>query len=104
MKLPAALVLVLAVLCVPAMAQTTHPKPTPEDLRPNNPKVPDAYAISGHFTRIVVMRMKYRTDLLRGTQGELAVRAMHRIARLERHDAAPAVRREPVAQAARGVA
>jgi predicted DNA-binding protein with PD1-like motif len=68
MKLSAALVFFLSVLCAPALAQTTHPKAMAEDLRPNNPKVPDAYAISGHFSRIVVMRMKYRTDLLRGME------------------------------------
>ena len=53
---------------LPLGAQTTHPKSTPEDLRPNNPKVPDAYAISGHFSRIVVMRMKYQSDLLHGME------------------------------------
>jgi predicted DNA-binding protein with PD1-like motif len=68
MKLSAALILFLPALCAPALAQTTHPKATAEDLRPNSPKVPDAYAISGHFSRIVVMRMKYRTDLLRGME------------------------------------
>ena len=36
--------------------------------RANDPKVPDAYAISGHFSRIVVMRMKYQTDLLQGME------------------------------------
>ena len=52
----------------PLAAQTTHPKATPEDLRPNDPKVPDAYAISGHISRIVVMRMKYQSDLLHGIE------------------------------------
>ena len=37
-----------------------------EDARPNSPKVPDVYAISGHFDRIVVLRFKYKTDLLAG--------------------------------------
>lgn len=55
-------------LSAPAFAQTTHPKATPEDLRPNNPKVPDAYAINGHITRVVVMRMKFQADLLHGME------------------------------------
>jgi hypothetical protein len=61
-----ALLLLLAPL--PLTAQSTHPKPTPEDLRANDPKVPDAYAISGQFSRIVVMRMKYQSDLLHGME------------------------------------
>jgi predicted DNA-binding protein with PD1-like motif len=41
---------------------------TPADSQPNDPKVPDAYAISGQFDRIVVMRVKFRTDLLHGIE------------------------------------
>jgi predicted DNA-binding protein with PD1-like motif len=68
MKLIPALAVMLLALLVPASAQTTHPKPTPEDLRPNNPKVPDAYAVDGHITRVVVMRMKFQADLLHGME------------------------------------
>ncbi len=68
MKLSVALALLLAAAPLCVSAQTTHPKPTPEDLRPNNPRVPDAYAINGHITRIVVMRMKFQSDLLRGME------------------------------------
>ncbi len=67
MKLPFAFALLL-LLPLSAAAQTTHPRPTPEDLRPNDPKVPDAYAVNGHITRVVVMRMKYRSDLLHGME------------------------------------
>jgi len=67
MKLHFALVLLLLVP-LSVTAQTTHPKPTPQDLRPNDPKVPDAYAISGHISRVVVMRMKYQSDLLHGME------------------------------------
>ena len=42
------------------------PAKTAEDQRPNNDKIPDAYSISGHFDRIVVLRFKYDTDLLAG--------------------------------------
>ena len=74
---PAArLLLPLLVLAAPAplCAQTTRTtqvaeRPaTAEDQRPNNPAVPDAYALTGRFDRIVVMRMKFRTDLLRGIE------------------------------------
>ena len=41
---------------------------SPSDTKPNSDRVPDAYAISGNFSRIVVMRMKYKTDLLAGIE------------------------------------
>lgn len=41
--------------------------PTPaEDAKPNSDKVPDVYAISGQFQRIVILRFKYDADLLAG--------------------------------------
>jgi len=45
----------------------TIPRPA-QDARVNSDQVPDAYAITGHFDRIVVLRMKYKTDLLAGLQ------------------------------------
>lgn len=45
----------------------TIPRPA-EDSRPNSDKVPDAYAITGHFDRIVVVRLKYKTDFLAGLE------------------------------------
>lgn len=45
----------------------TNPSPSPaDDSRPNNPAVPDAYALIGHFDRIVVIRLKYGANLLEG--------------------------------------
>jgi uncharacterized protein len=38
------------------------------DAKSNSDKVPDAYAISGQFERIVVLRFKYQTDLLTGLE------------------------------------
>lgn len=46
---------------------TVTPSPA-EDARPNSDKVPDVYAITGHFDRVVVLRLKYQTDLLAGLQ------------------------------------
>jgi uncharacterized protein len=48
---------------------TTLPSPNPaDDTKPNSPQVPDVYAVSGHFDRVVVLRFKYQTDLLAGMQ------------------------------------
>jgi predicted DNA-binding protein with PD1-like motif len=46
-----------------------NPSPNPaDDAKPNSDQVPDVYAITGHFDRIVVLRLKYQTDLLAGLQ------------------------------------
>ena len=37
-------------------------------LERHNPAVPDAYVISGNFSRIVVIRVKASTDLLAGIE------------------------------------
>jgi len=67
--------LLIALLLCPPLAATAqiarHPA-TPEDARPNDPKVPDSYAISGRFDRILVLRAKNKTDLL--TQMEKQVK------------------------------
>jgi len=49
----------------------THVNPSPnpgDDAKANSDQVPDVYAITGHFDRIVVLRFKYQTDLLAGMQ------------------------------------
>jgi uncharacterized protein len=46
---------------------SVNPSPNPaDDAKPNSDQVPDAYAITGHFDRIVVLRFKYQADLLAG--------------------------------------
>jgi len=43
--------------------------PTPEgDSHPNSDKIPDVYAISGQFDRVLVLRFKFKTDLLAGLE------------------------------------
>jgi predicted DNA-binding protein with PD1-like motif len=42
--------------------------PSPRDAAPNDPKVPDAYAIPTQFERVLVLRFKYGADLLDGLQ------------------------------------
>jgi hypothetical protein len=39
-----------------------------DDTKANSDQVPDVYAITGHFDRIVVLRFKYKTDLLAGLE------------------------------------
>jgi predicted DNA-binding protein with PD1-like motif len=64
MKLYTSLIALL--LCVPlaATAQIARHPATKEDSRPNDPKVPDSYALSGRFDRVLVLRAKNKTDLL----------------------------------------
>jgi uncharacterized protein len=46
-----------------------NPSPNPaDDAKANSDKVPDVYAITSHFNRIVVLRFKYKTDLLAGLE------------------------------------
>lgn len=46
-----------------------NPSPNPvDDTKENSSAVPDVYAITGHFDRIVVLRFKYKAELLAGIQ------------------------------------
>jgi predicted DNA-binding protein with PD1-like motif len=62
----------LLIIALAAFAQETrreivNPSATPgADAKPNSDKVPEVYAINGHFERIVILRFKYDTDLLAG--------------------------------------
>ena len=74
LKLPlriAALTLISAsLLCAQETIKTeVNPSPNPaDDTKENSSAVPDAYAITGHFDRVVVLRFKYKADLLAGLQ------------------------------------
>jgi predicted DNA-binding protein with PD1-like motif len=49
--------------------EITRPAPTPqEDAKSNSAAVPDVFAMSGKFDRVVVLRFKYQTDLLAGIE------------------------------------
>jgi predicted DNA-binding protein with PD1-like motif len=39
-----------------------------DDSKPNSAKVPDVYALSGKFERVVVLRFKYEAELLAGLE------------------------------------
>ena len=67
------LILFMMTACVLFAQETrrTIVNPSPnsaDDAKPNSDKVPDVYAIPSHFDRIVVLRFKYKTDLLAGLE------------------------------------
>ena len=39
-----------------------------DDAKANSPSVPDAYTLTGHFDRVVVMRFKFKANLLGGME------------------------------------
>ena len=50
-----------------------NPSPNPtDDTKPNSASVPDAYALTGHFDRIVVIRLKNGANLLEGMKKVVA--------------------------------
>ncbi len=63
----------LAAFATVSAQETRHeivnraPNPS-DDAKRNSATVPDVYAITGHFERIVVLRFKYNTDLLAGME------------------------------------
>jgi predicted DNA-binding protein with PD1-like motif len=68
LKLLAAVLMTANVLCAQETRRTiSNPSPNPrDDSKPNSSAVPDAYALTGHFDRIVVIRLKYKANLLDG--------------------------------------
>ena len=48
--------------------EVASPAMPADDSKPNSAAVPDVYAISGKFDRVVVLRFKYQTDLLAGLE------------------------------------
>lgn len=73
-KISTALSLVLLFATAVATAQETrwthvNPSPNPkDDSKANSSAVPDVYALTGHFDRILVLRFKYKADLLAGLE------------------------------------
>lgn len=53
----------------PQRREIGNPSPNPaDDAKPNNPQVPDVYALTGQFERVVILRFKFDTDLLAGIE------------------------------------
>jgi predicted DNA-binding protein with PD1-like motif len=59
-----------AMFCAQETRQTVvhHAANPADETRPNSNAVPDVIAMTGHFDRIVILRFKYKTDLLAGLQ------------------------------------
>jgi uncharacterized protein len=48
--------------------EVTKPTTPADDAKPNSDQVPEVYAISGQFERVLVLRFKYQADLLHGLE------------------------------------
>lgn len=70
------LVLLVAALLAGAQEtrreQTNHSANPADDTKANSDAVPDVYAMTGQFDRIVTLRFKFGTDLLAGLQKMVA--------------------------------
>ncbi len=67
MRLLVLSVITSCMLCSQETRRTMSPSHNAaENAKPNSNTVPDVYAITGHFDRIVILRFKYKTDLLAG--------------------------------------
>lgn len=64
------LVAASAAVCSAQVSRYEITKPTTphDDAKPNSPNVPDVYAITGKFERVVVLRFKHQADLLDGLE------------------------------------
>ena len=47
------------------------------DSRANNDSIPDVYSVSGRFEQVMVIRLKYRTDLLGGLEKAVKENNIH---------------------------
>ena len=52
----------------PTRTEVTKATTPQDDAKPNSDRVPDVYAVSGQFQRVVVLRFKYQADLLAGME------------------------------------
>ncbi|HKD06696.1 MAG TPA: PPC domain-containing DNA-binding protein [Bryobacteraceae bacterium] len=71
----ALMILVLAALAGAQQTrrEQTNRSPNPaDDLKPNSDKVPEVYAVTGQFDRIVTLRFKFGADLLAGIEQVVA--------------------------------
>lgn len=65
-----------------ATAQSTRTEATrattpAEDAKPNSDTVPEVYALSGQFDRVLMLRFKYQTDLLAGLERMVKQHQIH---------------------------
>ena len=52
----------------PTRTEVTKATTPADDSKANSDKVPDVYAVSGQFERVLVLRFKYQADLLAGIE------------------------------------
>jgi uncharacterized protein len=52
----------------PARTEITKATTPADDSKANSSQVPDVYAVSGQFARVLVLRFKYQADLLAGLE------------------------------------
>jgi predicted DNA-binding protein with PD1-like motif len=57
-----------AMLAQQTRTEVTRPSTPPDDAKANSDQVPDVYAISGTFERVLILRFKYQADLLAGLE------------------------------------
>jgi predicted DNA-binding protein with PD1-like motif len=69
MKLWVAGLLACACMAQETRREITNASPKPaDDAKSNSPSVPDVYAVSTQFERVLVLRFKFDTDLLAGME------------------------------------
>ena len=68
MKLLIVIALCSAALASGQITQTEVTKATLADLKPNSDDVPDGYAIDAEFQRTVILRFKFKADLLKSME------------------------------------
>lgn len=57
--------------------EVTKATTTAEDAKSNSSAVPDVYAISGKFERVLVLRFKHQADLLNGLEAMMKKEKIH---------------------------
>ncbi len=62
------LALAIPLTAQPARTEVTRATTPFDDSKPNSDSVPEVYAISGQFERMVVLRFKHQADLLAGIE------------------------------------
>ena len=60
-----------------ARTEVTNAAPPKEDFQPNTSAVPEVYALTGQFERILVLRLKYQADLLGGLERAVKENNIH---------------------------
>jgi predicted DNA-binding protein with PD1-like motif len=57
--------------------EVTNATTPADDAKPNSDKVPGVYSTDGKFERVVILRLKYQTDLLTGLESMVKQQKIH---------------------------